>query len=42
MINTIITVAAFMTVISLLTIMLVLAIYAAIKAIGDDMDNNGY
>ena len=42
MINTIITVAAFMTVISLLTIMLVLAIYAVIKEIGDDIDKNEY
>ena len=42
MIDTIITVAAFMTVIGLLTILLVFAIYSAIKAIGEDIDKNEY
>lgn len=42
MINTIITVAAFATVIGLLAIILALAIYAGIKAMGDDIDKNEY
>ena len=42
MINTIITVAAFVTVIGLLTIILAIAIYAGIKAIGEDIDKNEY
>ena len=42
MINTIITVAAFITVFSLIAIILLLAIYAGIKSMGDDIDKNEY